>query len=124
MDEEVVVAYAASGAAYPQLAPYHPDAAYPEYGDGALAAEKNIAYDAVRSCFREAGLDRERYDTAAWNPLKGMIRPGETVLLKPNLVKEVHPRDPEGWRYVLTHGSIIRAVADYVWKALEGRGKV
>jgi uncharacterized protein (DUF362 family) len=39
-------------------------------------------------------------------------------------VKERHPRDPEGWRYVLTHGSVVRAVADYVFRALEGRGKV
>ena len=50
--------------------------------------------------------------------------PGETVLLKPNFVKECHPRDPLGWQYVLTHGSVIRAVADYVWKALKGRGKI
>lgn len=39
-------------------------------------------------------------------------------------MKESHPRDPKGWLYVLTHGSIIRAVADYVWKALEGKGKI
>jgi uncharacterized protein (DUF362 family) len=53
-----------------------------------------------------------------------LIRPGETVLLKPNLVRESHPRDSAGWRYVLTHGSVIRALGDYVFKALEGRGKV
>jgi len=29
-----------------------------------------------------------------------------------------------GWRYVLTHGSVIRAVVDYVWKALDGSGSV
>src|SRR5262249_7084612 len=80
--------------------------------------------EAVRSCFRGAGLDLERYGTSDWNPLEQMIRPGETVLLKPNLVKECHPRDPAGWEYVLTHGSLVRAVADYVWKALDGKGKV
>jgi uncharacterized protein (DUF362 family) len=78
----------------------------------------------VRECFRLAGLDIERFGGTNWNPLSTLIQPGETVLLKPNLVKEGHPRDPEGWRYVLTHGSIVRAVADYVWKALEGRGKI
>src|SRR5205823_8929519 len=62
------------------------------------------------------------FGKANWNPLATLIEPGETVLLKPNLVKEKHPRDPQGWKYVLTHGSVIRAVADYAWKALRGHG--
>jgi len=41
-----------------------------------------------------------------------------------NRVAESHPCDPDGWQYVLTHGSVIRAVIDYVWKALQNRGKV
>jgi uncharacterized protein (DUF362 family) len=69
-----------------------------------------------------AGLDASNYGTPAWNPLGSLINPGEIVLLKPNLVKENHPRDPNGWKYMLTHGSVIRAVADYVWKALRGQG--
>jgi hypothetical protein len=44
--------------------------------------------------------------------------------LKPNMVHQRHPRDPHGWRYVITHGSIIRAVADYVCKAIGPRGKI
>jgi uncharacterized protein (DUF362 family) len=40
------------------------------------------------------------------------------------MIKEFHPRDPEGWRYVLTHGSFIRAVSDYVCIALNGRGRI
>jgi uncharacterized protein (DUF362 family) len=40
------------------------------------------------------------------------------------MIKETHPRDPGGWVYTITHGSLIRAAADYVWKALEGRGRV
>src|SRR5207249_1672378 len=35
-----------------------------------------------------------------------------------------HPRDPKGWQYVLTHGSVIRAVADYAWKAVGVEGKL
>ena len=124
VDEKVVVAYAASSAFYPRISPFHPNRAYPEYRFTQIGVEQNMPYDAVRSCFREAGLDLEHYGTSQWNPLKGMISPGETILLKPNMVKEQHPRDPEGWRYVLTHGSVIRAVGDYVWKALEGVGKV
>jgi uncharacterized protein (DUF362 family) len=119
----VVVSQALTGK-YPKLAPFHPGRQYPEYGFSEPGEENNIVYDAVRESFRIAELDLERYGKPEWNPLGGLISPGETVLLKPNLVKERHPRDPQGWQYVLTHGSVIRAVADYVWKALDGRGKV
>jgi uncharacterized protein (DUF362 family) len=40
------------------------------------------------------------------------------------MVHQRHPRDAEGWRYVITHGSVIRAVADYVWKAVGPKGKI
>jgi len=122
--EKIVAAHAAPGAAYPSTPPFHPSEKYPEYAFDAIGDEENPAYRAVRECFRVAGLDAARFGTADWNPLRGLVQPGETVLLKPNLVKEYHPRDPEGWKYVLTHGSVIRAVADYVWKALDGKGKV
>lgn len=105
------------------MAPFHPAAQYPEYIFES-GPEPNRVYEAVRQVFYLAGLNLEHYNTQAWNPLKGLIHPGETVLLKPSLVKENHPRDSTGWRYVLTHGSVIRAVADYVCKALDGRGKV
>lgn len=124
MDERTVAAYVSPAAAYPTHAPFHPSARYPELCFDETSGEQNIAFESVRECFRNAGLDLDRFDTSDWNPLTGLINPGETVLLKPNLVKESHPRDPEGWRYVLTHGSVIRAVADYVWKALDGKGKV
>ncbi len=124
MDERTVVAYRSVETGYPKSPPFHPHVRYPEYDFAETGAEKNFAYDGVRACLRAAGLDRERFDTPQWNPLGGLIRPGETVLLKPNLVKETHPRDPDGWQYVLTQGSVIRAAADYVYKALAGRGRV
>jgi uncharacterized protein (DUF362 family) len=83
------------------------------------AAERGAA-----ECFRLAGLHAARYGTPRWNPLAELVAPGETVLIKPNLVKECHPRDPEGWRYVVTHGSLVRALADYLWKAMDGRGRI
>src|SRR6202007_1546880 len=77
-----------------------------------------------RGCFQMAGLDAERFGTSGWNPLADLIHPGESVLLKPNLVHQRHPRDPQGWKYVITHGSVIRAIAGYVWKAVVAGGKV
>jgi uncharacterized protein (DUF362 family) len=119
-----VVAVSAGRGEYASDPPFHPptevnECLFPERSD-----IPNSAYSGVRECFRLSGLDLANYGTAKWNPLAQLIRPGETVLLKPNLVKENHPRDPQGWRYVLTHGSIVRAVSDYVWKALGGRGKI
>jgi len=111
--------------AYPEQPPFSPAIAYPEYDlGGPLSSEPNTCYDAVRNCFRLAGLHSAAFESSAWNPLSDLIHDGEFVLLKPNLVKEVHPRDGRGWRYVLTHGSVIRAVADYVFKAVGPRGKV
>jgi uncharacterized protein (DUF362 family) len=121
---ERVAVWRAQGARYPQQAPFHPGEAYPECPFPEVGSEPNDVYQAVRDTFRLAGLDAENYGTAAWNPLRGLVRPGETVLLKPNLVYELHPRDAQGWRYVLTQGSVVRAVADYIWKALEGRGRL
>jgi predicted dehydrogenase len=37
-----------------------------------------------------------------------------TVLLKPNLVRQSHQLNDD-WEYVITHGSVIRAVTDYVF---------
>lgn len=119
-----VVVQSAAAAAYPETPPFHPDRAYPEFGNAPVGAEPNPVFDAVRAAFRLAGLDAARYGTPEWNPLSELIRPGETVLLKPNMVNDRHPRDAGGWRYLVTHGSVIRAVADYVWRALDGRGTV
>jgi uncharacterized protein (DUF362 family) len=121
---EDVAVYRADRAQYASKAPFHPNERYPEYELGEIGAEPNPAYAAVRETFKLAGLDAARYGTPAWNPLGEFIRPGQFVLLKPNLVKETHPSDPNGWVYTMTHGSVIRAIADYVWKALLGRGRV
>ena len=118
------VAVSVNGQPYALTPPFHPPPEVSECPFPERANEPNAAYTGVRECLRLAGLDEPSYGTPHWNPLLGLIQPGETVLLKPNLVKESHPRDPRGWRYVMTHGSIVRAVSDYVWKALQGRGKI
>jgi uncharacterized protein (DUF362 family) len=120
----VVTAFRSSDPGYPTESPFHPDESFPEYRLGHVSGAGNSVYRAVRETFRLSGLDAARFGTPAWNPLGELLRPGETVLLKPNLVKESHPRDPDGWKYVLTHGSVIRAVADYIWMAIGSTGKL
>jgi uncharacterized protein (DUF362 family) len=124
LDSRRVHVWRSAVAGYLETAPFDPDEQYPEYGDGGISESPNPAYRAVREVFRLAGLDAARVGTSSWNPLGAIIRPGERVVLKPNLIKDVHPRDAQGWRYLMTHGSVVRAVADFVWKALDGRGHV
>lgn len=118
-----VAAFREVRAWYPADAPFHPEACYAEFV-GLRTGGPNPAFHAVRECFRLAELDAARSGTPHWNPLGEYLAIGETVLLKPNFVKEFHPRDPEGWRYVLTHGSILRALAEYVFLAVGPSGRV
>lgn len=107
---------------YPE-APFHPGRAYPEFPRSALAAAPNPVYEGVREAFRLLGLDAARYGTPDWNPLGAVIRPGQRVLVKPNLVRHYHPYGLDT-NAIYTHGSVIRAVCDYALRALEGSGEL
>jgi uncharacterized protein (DUF362 family) len=122
--EKSVAVWHGDNVSYPERAPFSPANEYPECAFRESSGEANGAYAAVRGVFQVAGLDASNFGTAEWNPLAELVHPGETVLLKPNLVHQRHPRDSQGWRYVITHGGIIRAVADYVWKAIGPTGKI
>jgi uncharacterized protein (DUF362 family) len=56
--------------------------------------------------------------------LGGVVNPGDTVLLKPNLVCGGRESRPGQWMQVVTSGSVVRAVLDYVLIALKGAGRV
>lgn len=108
---------------YPQAPPFHPHAAYPEYRLGALSGEPNAVYEAVRNAFRLLGFDQARYGTADWNPLGHIVRPGDSVFVKPNLVDHEHRYGGDLWS-VITHPAVVRAVVDYLAIALRGEGKI
>jgi len=104
--------------------PYHPAEAYPEYPFGsALSGRPNPGYAAVREALATLGLDAAHFGTEKWNPLGAIIRPGDTVLIKPNMVRHFHD-EGGGTDELITHGSIIRAVADYAFIALKGEGRL
>lgn len=118
------VAVSQGRGAYCSRAPYHPSEAYPESPfPGAVGADDNPAYRGVRESFVLLGLDAERAGTPEWDPLGGLVRPGDTVLLKPNFVISRHPRGGDLFS-AITHPSVLRAVADYVCIALRGRGRI
>lgn len=119
------VAVARVPAGYACAAPFDPGEAFPEFRKGTCSESgENPVFRGVQECLHLVGLDMERFGRADWNPLGRWIKPGMTVLLKPNWVKFRHPRDPEGWRYTITHPSLIRVVAEYVAIALQGEGEI
>jgi uncharacterized protein (DUF362 family) len=54
------------------------------------------------------------------------IQPGERVVLKPNWVKEHDERSPgsNAWEHVVTHPSVIEAVARWAAAQMQGRGSI
>ena len=109
---------------YPKEAPFHPYEMYPEYPYDDKSKGANSPYDAVRESLRLLYLDNENYGDRKWNPLRSLIKPSDNVLLKPNLIREHHDSRIDEWQQVITHPSIIRAVLDYVFIALKGKGHV
>jgi uncharacterized protein (DUF362 family) len=71
----------------------------------------------------DIGLDAEHAHTPQWNPLRQFIKPGQTVLLKPNFVSSVNGCGDNIFA-VVTHPSVLRAVVDYVYLALQGTGRI
>jgi uncharacterized protein (DUF362 family) len=110
-------------AVYPEAVPYHPAERYPELPFVTEIDPTNRAFGAVRDLFITLDLDREHRGTPTWNPLGAFIRPGERVFLKPNMIAHRH-RLRDEWDYVVTHGAVIRAVADYACLALQGHGRL
>lgn len=108
---------------YPSVFPFSPDEHYPELGTVDLGNEPNAIYPLCRALFSEMRLDIVHFGTPAWNPLGSMIQPGAQVLVKPNLVRHIHLSGGD-YQAVVTHGSLIRCVLDYIGIALDGRGEI
>lgn len=116
---------------YPLEAPFGPSQIYPEYPfdehNGLARFGENNVYDALRRVFKLCDFDKENYGTSSWNPFGGWVKPGDTVLIKPNLVMDHNPaeQDPvRGIQCMITHPSIVRFVFDYTVIALQGEGTI
>lgn len=110
---------------YPLRVPYNPPNNFPEYpfGDKDLDGT-NIVYEELRNLLSEMNLDKDNFDTIKWNPFKELIKPGNMVVLKPNMVMHENRNRQFTTDCLITHGSIIRAIIDYVYIALKGKGKI
>jgi uncharacterized protein (DUF362 family) len=83
----------------------------------------NAVYPIVRQCLSNLGLDAENIDKQQWNPFGDLVRLGDTVVIKPNLVLHFN-KDSDDIEAVVTHGSVVRPILDYVIKALKGSGRI
>ncbi len=114
----VFVAHDSVVVGYPAAPPFDPPEIYPEYPHLATTtAPDNAAYGLVRQALRL--MAPEGFGSDGWNPLGGVIRPGDAVLVKPNLVEET---GLEGGK--ITHPAILRAVIDYACLACGPTGRV
>ncbi len=106
--------------------PFNPPDAYPElyciYPELKINPSNNV-YRYVRECLYNLGLDTENFDSSDWNPFGDLISPGDTVLIKPNLVLHFY-NNSNNISAIVTHGSIIRPMIDYAILALKGRGQI
>jgi uncharacterized protein (DUF362 family) len=112
-------------------APWGPGKSYPEIdrllGEDRGLGPVNDVYAAVRASLHGLGLDAENFGTAGWNPIGALVSPGKRIVLKPNLIRHWNPaEDGRGGSVdsVITHGSVLRAVADYAMIAAGPEGSV
>jgi uncharacterized protein (DUF362 family) len=108
--------------------PFGPGKSFPELepllGPHAAEGPANHVYRAVRSALHALGLDAERYGSADWNPLGALARRGARIVLKPNFIRHWNPLPGATVDAVVTHGSIVRAIADYAFLAAGSEGSV
>lgn len=110
---------------YPDKAEkFRPSQMYPEYFfKKEISRQENVVYDMIRRGFVMLGLDAAHIGKSEWNPLGEIVKPGNRVLLKPNLVLHDN-RSGCGTDCLYTHPSLAAAMIDYVCIALNGRGKI
>jgi uncharacterized protein (DUF362 family) len=117
------VAIGATLPLYPSDPPFHPSGSYPELRFEQRSSKPNFVYDLVRSLIHDLGMDASRYGSKDWNPLRGIVQPGHTVVIKPNFV--LHQNHSGGDIFAsVTHPSVLRAIVDYVYLALGAVGRI
>jgi len=108
--------------------PFAPAKPYPEItrllGESCVGGASNPAYEAVRRALLGLGLDREHFGSPDWNPLGDLVERGRRIVLKPNFIRHWNPCPEGSVESVITHGAVLRAVADYAFIAAGPEGSV
>lgn len=105
-------------------APFDPPEIFPEFPTLNKINKDNSIYPLVRQLLFNLGLDKDNFGTKNWNPFHELIKPGQIILIKPNLVTHEHIRGKEALYSSISHGSILRPLIDYIYLALRGEGSI
>lgn len=122
-----VIIYKQNACKYPEKNQiFRPSTFYPEYPfeRTEISRQINDVYDSVREAYHMMKLDEEHWGKPEWNPLGEIVKPENTVLIKPNLVMESNHISKNGTDCLYTHPSVVAAVIDYVVIALKGCGRI
>lgn len=127
MNEKIVSVVFANSKKYPKP-PFAPPKIYPEFiGSKIFMTELdpvNEVYSNVRETFLNLGLDKKNFGSKKWNPLGELVKKGQKVVIKPNLVIDSHPFGRRGIEAMITHASLIRPIIDYLFLATDNDLKV
>ena len=109
-------------------APWDPSPV-PELGGANTDSTRNHVFDAVRGALQALGLDAARFGDKDWNPLSKLVHAGGCVVLKPNFIRHWNPLSGESEnsgsvQSVITHGAVVRAMAEYAFLAVGRQGRV
>lgn len=104
---------------------YNPPVCFPEYPFGVKGIGKNnVIYSELRNLLFEMNLDEDNYNTVKWNPFGEMIKPRDMAVLKQNMVMHKNGNKQFTTDCLITNGSIIKTILDYVCIALKTKGKI
>lgn len=124
IDSRSVVVISDPSVSYPTAPPFRPGVNYPELRGKYRESNKvNKVFCLFREAMLKLGLDAERYSSKEWDPFSHFIKPGQSVLIKPNLVRHMHMKGGD-YEAVVTHGSMVRCALEYAAIALDGKGEI
>jgi uncharacterized protein (DUF362 family) len=88
-----------------------------------IAGYSDVDAGLRRAC-EMLGLDARHSGTPDWNPFGEFILPGNTVVIKPNFVRDFRESSADDADCLFTHGRVIAAVLLLAGRALKGRGRL
>ena len=103
--------------------PFDPPAVFPELPTTPTQRDNQV-YGLVRKLLEELRLDEDHIGSPQWNPFQDIVRPGDKVVIKPNLVTHTHYLGDFHLYSTIIHGSLLRPLVDYLQKALDGSGQI
>lgn len=104
---------------------FSPGEAYPEYAFDRISHTPNPVYAAVRRLLADRGLDKDHFGSSEWNPLRELVPEGSRVFVLCNFVYQRRLQETErDFQSKCIHGSVLRALIDYVLLAVGSEGRV